>query len=72
MPSWEYLLVEAEKNTHSGEWEIGPDSGQPLADTDRILVLQDYLNKAGKNEWELVSDSVVGTRRELIFKRSKR
>ncbi len=72
MPSWEYLLVEIEKNTHSGEWEIEKANGQSVA-TYPPIALHDRLKQLGIDEWELVSDSPTGTtRREMIFKRPKR
>ena len=71
MPAWEYLLVQAEKNTHNGEWEIEKFNAQHISGYPPP-VLYDYLNQKGSEGWELISDSITGTQRELIFKRSKR
>jgi hypothetical protein len=47
-------------------WEVATVDGKPDDATGKNLV--DYSNTIGQDAWELVSDSVYGASRELVFR----
>ncbi len=67
MQKWEYQFVVVSK-THAGFWRVSLVNEQDIFPQPS---LHDYSNQVGNDGWELISDNVSSTEREMVFKRPR-